>query len=68
MERQGVAFYVREEWESTQLYHRIGDEPVKSLWVRIRDQHGRCCGGCPLQPTWSEEIGETFFRQLEETS
>lgn len=49
----GAAFDVRGQWECVQLCHRMGDEPVSSLWVIFRHQGGPCCSGCLLQPVSS---------------
>ena len=64
----GVAFYVKECFEVTELM--TGDNKVESLWVKIRgraDKADILVGIC-YTPNQDEETDEVFYEQLAEAS
>ena len=63
----GVALYVREQLECTQLHLGEGEGQVESLWVRIKGWAGMgdmVVGVYYRSPDQEEEVDEAFFEQL----
>ncbi|KAF4804354.1 hypothetical protein TURU_008626 [Turdus rufiventris] len=66
----GVALYVRQHLECTELCLGVDNEWVESLWVRIKWQTSKgntVVGVCYRLPE-QEEVDEAFYRQLEAAS
>lgn len=40
-QREGVALYVREQLDYMELCSGIGEEPMESLWIRIKGRTGK---------------------------
>jgi len=63
----GVALYVREQLECTELWLGVDEERVESLWVRIKGQAhmgDTIVGVYYRSPDQEEEVDEAFYRQL----
>jgi len=67
----GVALYVKEQLECTELCLGADEEGVESLWVRIKGQPhmGDITVGVYYRPPdQEEEVDEAFHRQLQAAS
>jgi len=63
----GVALYVREQLECTELCLWADEERVQSLWARIKGQAHTgdiIVGVYHRPPDQEEEVDEAFYRQL----
>ena len=61
----GVALYVREQLEYIELCLGVDEEPVESLWVRIKGQAhmgDTVVGVYYRPPDQEEEVDEAFYR------
>ena len=67
----GVALYVREQLECIELCLGADEEPVESLWVRIKRQPhmGDVIVGVYYRPPdQEEEVSEAFYKELKAAS
>jgi len=67
----GVALYVMEQLECTELCLGANEEGVESIWVRIKGQPhmGDVIVGVYYRPPdQEEEVDEAFYKQLEVAS
>ena len=63
--RGGVALYVRESFDCTEVHD--SDDKVECLWVRMRGKDNKVdimLGVCYRPPNEVEETDESFYKQL----
>uniref|UniRef100_K7F1Q8 Reverse transcriptase domain-containing protein n=1 Tax=Pelodiscus sinensis TaxID=13735 RepID=K7F1Q8_PELSI len=66
----GVALYVREHYDCSELQYKEGEKLVESLWVRFKGANSSdvVVGVCYRPPNQVDEVDEAFFEQLSEAS
>jgi len=67
----GIALYIKKSIQCEELSLKNSHEPVKSLWVRIRDRRNQ--GNLVVvvyyrPPNQGEPVDKAFFLQLQEAS
>uniref|UniRef100_A0A8C8RGD0 Maestro heat like repeat family member 6 n=1 Tax=Pelusios castaneus TaxID=367368 RepID=A0A8C8RGD0_9SAUR len=67
----GVALYVKELYDCSELHCKSGNKMVESLWVKFRGECNKgdvMVGVCYRPPDQKEEVDEAFYGQLTEVS
>ncbi|CAM4495102.1 unnamed protein product [Caretta caretta] len=66
----GVALYVREQYDCSELRYETAEKP-ECLWIKFRSVCNKSdvvVGVCYRPPDQGDEVGEAFFRQLAEAT
>ncbi|KAG6928006.1 hypothetical protein G0U57_008907, partial [Chelydra serpentina] len=66
----GVALYVREQYDCSELQYETAEKP-ESLWITFRSVSNKgnvVVGVCYRPPDQGDEVDEAFFRQLTEVT
>ncbi|XP_065411777.1 uncharacterized protein LOC135973241 [Chrysemys picta bellii] len=66
----GVALYVREEYDCSELRYETAEKP-ESLWIKLRSVSNKgdvVVGVCYRPPDQGDEVDEAFFWQLAEVA
>ncbi|XP_065421532.1 uncharacterized protein LOC101931368 isoform X1 [Chrysemys picta bellii] len=66
----GVALYVREEYDCSELRYETAEKP-ESLWIKLRSVSNKgdvVVGVCYRPPDQGDEVDEAFFCQLAEVA
>ncbi|KAG6931740.1 hypothetical protein G0U57_001044 [Chelydra serpentina] len=66
----GVALYVREQYDCSELQYETAEKP-ESLWIKLRSVSNKgnvVVGVCYRPPDQGDEVDEAFFQQLTEVT
>ncbi|CAM4377561.1 unnamed protein product [Caretta caretta] len=66
----GVALYVREQYDCSELKYETSEKP-ESLWIKFRSLSNKgdvVVGVCYRPPDQGDEVDEAFFRQVAEAT
>ncbi|CAM5130792.1 unnamed protein product [Natator depressus] len=66
----GVALYVREQYDCSELRYKTAEKP-ECLWIKFRSVSNKSdvvVGVCYRPPDQGDEVDEAFFRQLAEAT